>query len=122
MDDCGWSSLDKLVVYESPAGIQGGPCETRWTAEPDWRFAGGTTGPRLERRKRLVGSDKTHTLPDLLLGRVNGRDNREQITCTLNEGTGVQFAAVAQEVYEKAKAKGLGNKIPLEWFLQDVTN
>ncbi|NIO07531.1 MAG: hypothetical protein GTO40_05800, partial [Deltaproteobacteria bacterium] len=88
LDDRGWSNLDKLVVYESPAGAQGGPCDTRWTAEPDWRFAGGTSGPRLDRRKRLVGSEKTHSLPDLLLGNVRGRDNRDQITGTLNEGTG----------------------------------
>jgi len=122
MDDRGWSVLDKLVVYESPAGVQGGPCETRWTAEADWRFAGGTTGPRLERRKRLVGAEKTDSLPDLLLGRVRGRETRDQITCTLNEGTGVQFAAVALKVYQEAKAKGLGKEIPLDWFLQDVTN
>ena len=122
LDDRGWSKLDKLVVYESPEGIQGGPCETRWTAEPDWRFAGGTSGPHLERRKRLVGIEKTHSLPDLLLGKVSGRDNSDQITGTLNEGTGVQFAAVALKVYQEAKARGLGNEIPLDWFLQDVTN
>ncbi|MEE8074773.1 MAG: hypothetical protein V3T60_04015 [Candidatus Binatia bacterium] len=122
MDETGWRRLDKYVVYESPPGVQGSPSETRWTAPPDWRFAGGTTGELMEQRRTLIGSKKIDTLPDLLLGRVTGRDSEEQITATCNEGTGVQFAAVALKVYEEAKARGLGREMPLDWFLQDVTN
>jgi ornithine cyclodeaminase/alanine dehydrogenase-like protein (mu-crystallin family) len=66
--------------------------------------------------------DRVFNLPDVLLGRVHGRTSAKEITCTSNEGTGVQFAAVALKVYQEAKARGLGRKLPLEWFLQDVTN
>lgn len=80
------------------------------------------TGELMEQRRMLIGSKKIDTLPDLLLGRVTGRDSEEQVTAMCNEGTGVQFAAVALKVYEEAKARGLGREMPLDWFLQDVTS
>jgi hypothetical protein len=39
----------------------------------------------------------------------------------LNVGAiGAQFEAVAAQVYEKARDKGLGQEIPTDWFLQDT--
>ena len=50
------------------------------------------------------------------------RDSRDHITGTLNEGTVVQFAAVALIAYQEAKVKGLEKEIPLDSFLlQEVT-
>jgi hypothetical protein len=44
-----------------------------------------------------------------------------QITFLNNQGTqGLQFAAIGGKAYELAKAKGLGNPLPLEWFVQDI--
>ena len=61
------------------------------------------------------------TLPELLLGKVKGRESERQITGFVNNiGMGAQFAAVGKKVYELAKAKGLGRDIPTEWFLQDI--
>jgi ornithine cyclodeaminase/alanine dehydrogenase-like protein (mu-crystallin family) len=61
------------------------------------------------------------TLPDLLCGRVKGRESAAQITGFVNNiGLGAQFAAVGKKVYDAAKAKGLGREIPLDWFTQDV--
>jgi hypothetical protein len=34
----------------------------------------------------------------------------------------LQFAAIGRLVYERAKAAGLGIKIPMEWFLQNIRN
>jgi ornithine cyclodeaminase/alanine dehydrogenase-like protein (mu-crystallin family) len=121
MEPSGWKQVDRYVVYRSPIGIQGSSSEARWTAPPDWRFGGGTAPQDIERERKLLG-DKVFNLPDLLLGRVVGRASAKEITCTSNEGTGVQFAAVALKIYQEAKAKGLGKKLPLDWFLQDVTN
>jgi ornithine cyclodeaminase/alanine dehydrogenase-like protein (mu-crystallin family) len=61
------------------------------------------------------------TLPDLLCGRVRGRENDRQITGFVNNiGMGAQFAAVGKKVYDAAKTKGLGREVPLDWFTQDV--
>lgn len=61
------------------------------------------------------------TLPDLVTGRIKGRENEEQITGFVNNiGLGSQFAAVGAKVYQAGKAKGVGREIPLDWFTQDV--
>jgi alanine dehydrogenase len=61
------------------------------------------------------------TLPDLLCGRIKGRESDQQITGFVNNiGLGAQFAAVGAKVFEAAKAKGLGREVPLDWFTQDV--
>lgn len=61
------------------------------------------------------------TLPDLLAGRIRGRERAEQITGFVNNiGLGAQFAAVGKKVYDAAKAKGAGREVPLDWFTQDV--
>jgi hypothetical protein len=61
------------------------------------------------------------TLPDLITGRIKGRETAEQITGFVNNiGLGVQFAAVGAKVFEAAKEKGLGREVPLDWFTQDV--
>jgi ornithine cyclodeaminase/alanine dehydrogenase-like protein (mu-crystallin family) len=61
------------------------------------------------------------TLPDLLCGRIKGRENAAQITGFVNNiGLGAQFAAVGAKVYAAAKEKGLGREVPLDWFTQDV--
>ena len=49
------------------------------------------------------------------------RTSRDQITLYLNSGNqGLQFAAVGEVVYRKAKEQGLGRELPTEWFLQDI--
>jgi len=121
MEPAAWKKVDRYAVYRSPIGVQGSSSEARWTAPPDWRFGGGTHPEDIERERKMLG-DKVFNLPDVLLGRVAGRASTKEITFTSNEGTGVQFAAVALKVYQEAKARGLGRKLPLEWFLQDVTN
>jgi ornithine cyclodeaminase/alanine dehydrogenase-like protein (mu-crystallin family) len=61
------------------------------------------------------------TLPDLISGNAPKRTSREQITCFLNNiGLGFQFAVVGGVFYQKAKAAGLGHKLPTEWFTEDV--
>jgi ornithine cyclodeaminase/alanine dehydrogenase-like protein (mu-crystallin family) len=61
------------------------------------------------------------TLPDLVAGKIKGRERAEQITGFVNNiGLGVQFAAVGAKVFEAAKAQGLGREVPLDWFTQDV--
>jgi len=52
----------------------------------------------------------------------NRRLRRNWHTAPLKRETGVQSAAVAAEVYANATARGLGKKLPLDWFLRDVTN
>jgi ornithine cyclodeaminase/alanine dehydrogenase-like protein (mu-crystallin family) len=71
--------------------------------------------------KRGIDWKSLPTLPDLLCGRTQGRENDQQITGFVNNiGMGAQFAAVGKKVYEAAKAKGLGREVPLDWFTQDV--
>lgn len=58
---------------------------------------------------------------DLKAGKVPGRTDPRQITFFINAGTqGLQFAACAGRIYQLALEKGVGRKLPTEWFLQDV--
>jgi len=68
------------------------------------------------------------TLPELLLeGKQGwqagterrGRTSADQVTCFLNPlGLGYQFAAVGAAIYRNAKAKGVGNELPTDWFTE----
>ena len=61
-------------------------------------------------------------LGSLLLGRATGRTDPEQITVFANNtGMGLQFAAVGAHVLAAAEAKGLGNVVPTEWFLEETS-
>jgi len=126
LDEEGWRMLDTLTLYQSPPGIQGTSCDQlfTYTADPElvYRLKGGMSRQEAANLKEWVPGNKVIGLPDLLLGRKSGRDDPRQITCVRTEGTGVQFAAVGFRVYEEARKRGLGRKLPLEWFLQDVTN
>jgi alanine dehydrogenase len=73
------------------------------------------------RREKPRDWSRYPEIQDLLVGRVAGRSNDQQITFFLNNvGTGVQFAAMGYCAYRAAKEKGLGKEIPTDWFLQDI--
>jgi ornithine cyclodeaminase/alanine dehydrogenase-like protein (mu-crystallin family) len=61
------------------------------------------------------------TLPELIVGRAQGRQSDKEITCFLNNiGLGYQFAAAGAVVIRKAKESGLGHELPTDWFTEDV--
>jgi alanine dehydrogenase len=71
---------------------------------------------RLERG--LIKAEDLHELGDLLTDRCRGRQKDEEITFFKNNtGMGIQFAATARMMYEKAKAEGIGAELPLELFM-----
>ena len=71
-------------------------------------------------------------IADLVSEKVPGRESDEQITIFANgghgwghdggPGYGIQFTAMAKLIYDLAKDKGVGRKLPLEWFQQDVNS
>lgn len=61
------------------------------------------------------------TLPDMIAGRVSGRDDDAQVTCFLNNlGLGYQFAAAGSVIYKRAKEQGVGHELPTDWFTETV--
>jgi alanine dehydrogenase len=61
------------------------------------------------------------TLPELVVGRAEGRRSDADVTCFINNiGLGYQFAAAGALVYRKAKESGLGHEVPTDWFTEDV--
>ena len=65
--------------------------------------------------------DKLPTLPDLIIGRVDGRRSDREVTCFINNiGLGYQFAAAGSLLYRKAKEHGAGHDLPTDWFTEDV--
>jgi alanine dehydrogenase len=61
------------------------------------------------------------TLPELVVGRVEGRRSDAEVTCFINNiGLGYQFAAAGSVVYRKAKERGFGLELPTDWFTEDV--
>jgi alanine dehydrogenase len=64
---------------------------------------------------------KLPTLPELIVGRAEGRQSDREVTCFLNNiGLGYQFAAVGAAVIRKARDGGLGHELPTDWFTEDV--
>ena len=83
--------------------------------DPTFHFAPGRA-PRAARERSLTGVVE---LGDVLAGHV-GRTRDDQITLfTGGGGLGIQFAAVAQAVYEAARTAGIGRDLPTEWFTQE---
>jgi ornithine cyclodeaminase/alanine dehydrogenase-like protein (mu-crystallin family) len=71
---------------------------------------------RIERG--LVKLEDLHELGELLTGKCRARKDEREITLFKNNtGMGIQFAATARLVYEKAKEKGIGAELPLELFM-----
>jgi alanine dehydrogenase len=71
---------------------------------------------RLERG--LIKPEDLHELGELLTGKCRGRkDDREITFFKNNTGMGIQFAATARKMYEKAREKGIGTELPLELFM-----
>ena len=71
---------------------------------------------RLERG--LVKAEDLHELGELVNGNCRGRRDDQEITFFKNNtGMGIQFAATARKMYEKAKEKGVGAELPLDLFM-----
>jgi alanine dehydrogenase len=71
---------------------------------------------RLERG--IVKAEDLHELGDLLNGKCRGRKDDKEITFFKNNtGMGIQFAATARKMYDKAQEKGLGTELPLDLFM-----
>ena len=58
----------------------------------------------------------TMNIADVRGGKAPGRESPEECNYFINNGTGVQYAATAALVYQKAKEKGVGTEMPEEWF------
>jgi len=66
----------------------------------------------------MVKPEDLHELGELLTEKCRGRKNETEITLFKNNtGMGIQFAATARKVYEKARQKGIGTELPLELFM-----
>jgi ornithine cyclodeaminase/alanine dehydrogenase-like protein (mu-crystallin family) len=91
-----------------------------WEARPDAaKFGDGRRGKKRARGTLLP--DKRVTLAEIVTGQRKGRTSPDQITYSERGNLqGVQFFGIAGKIYELAKARGMGRKIPTEWFLQDI--
>ncbi|MGH7888307.1 MAG: hypothetical protein ACREPG_10600 [Candidatus Binatia bacterium] len=71
---------------------------------------------RIERG--IIKAEDLHELGELLNGNCRGRQDEKEITLFKNNtGMGIQFAATARKMYEKAREKGIGAELPLELFM-----
>ena len=61
--------------------------------------------------KGIIAPEATHELADLVAGRVAGRTSDSQITLFKSVGTAIQDVALAACVFERARARGLGQEI-----------
>ena len=72
--------------------------------------------------RRRYETNQNPMLANVIAGDIQGRDSDSQSIYYDNNSAGLQFAAVGRVVYEKARQAGLGMKIPMEWFQQDIRN
>jgi alanine dehydrogenase len=60
-------------------------------------------------------------LAELVSGKAPGRTSDDQITLFVNSiGVAAQFAAIGQLIYHKARGRGLGRELPIDWFVESV--
>jgi ornithine cyclodeaminase/alanine dehydrogenase-like protein (mu-crystallin family) len=65
--------------------------------------------------------DRVHDLAALIVGHAPHRSGPDDITVFKNNaGLGLQFAAVGGQVYEDARAAGLGRELPAHWFMETM--
>jgi alanine dehydrogenase len=103
----------------SPAAFIGGSAE-EMARIPARNPQPGFGGDDPEFADRGRGADKP-TIAAVMAGDVPGRERDDQVTFYRNVGNqGVQFSAVGQVVYRRAREAGLGQELPTEWFLQDI--
>ncbi|MFC1958471.1 ornithine cyclodeaminase family protein [Chloroflexota bacterium] len=80
-------------------------------------------GSTLDRNEifKVIGDNKIVYLKDILENKKRGRNSPRDITFSERGNLqGAQFHTVAGKVYELAEERGIGRKIPTEWFLQDI--
>jgi alanine dehydrogenase len=71
---------------------------------------------RIERG--IIKAEDLHELGDLLNGKCRGRRDEKEITLFKNNtGMGIQFAATARKMYEKAREQRIGTELPLDLFM-----
>jgi len=124
------ASLDRVDVYlrfgdaTAPIGRPDLALDDEfiaWEARPSAPKFG--DGRRNKKAHGITIPEKRVTLADLVNGKAKGRTSADQITYSERGNLqGAQFYAVAANVYEMAKAEGLGFEIPTPLFLQDVRN
>lgn len=69
----------------------------------------------------VLNWDDVVDLSDVVSGLVPGRTHRDDITLFKNNGgMGLQFAAIAPAVFQRARDAGIGKALPVEWFLEDM--
>ncbi len=69
----------------------------------------------------ILSWEKIVDLPDLVAGNSPCRGSRDDITVFKNNGgMGLQFAAVGPVVYERARAAGIGRRLPVGWFMESM--
>ena len=113
-DDEALRRCSPLVVHTNLTENNSTSSELSEKARPGFHF-------RDHPLQRGIDWKSLPTLPDLVSGKIKGRERAEQITGFVNNiGLGVQFAAVGAKVFEAAKAQGLGREVPLDWFTQNV--
>jgi ornithine cyclodeaminase/alanine dehydrogenase-like protein (mu-crystallin family) len=61
----------------------------------------------------LVRWSQVHELGDIVAGFVPGRRSDEEITLFESQGIAIEDVAVARRVYELARARGMGQEIPI---------
>lgn len=63
----------------------------------------------------------TPDLADVVSGRVEARAKQGERVVFLNPvGTGLQFAAVAKQILSAAEREGVGERLPTNWFTEDM--
>ena len=71
--------------------------------------------------KKAIDFAAYPTLCDLLTGKAPARAHADQVTCFLNNtGNGYQFAACGAVACQRARAEGVGQELPTDWFTEDV--
>ncbi|WP_205962520.1 ornithine cyclodeaminase family protein [Paraburkholderia phosphatilytica] len=89
-------------------------------------FVGGSEAERARlpvAKRARVDTTSWPTYADVIAGHAPGRTDSRQISFYFTPGNwGVQFAAVGGVVYREALRRGLGQRLPLQWFVQSIRN
>jgi len=88
------------------------------------KMIGGEKAEKYQSKRGKRGFVETDypTLSEIICKNEIGRKDKNETIYYHNRSAGIQFVAVGNLVYERAKEQGLGEEIPSEWFQQSIRN
>jgi ornithine cyclodeaminase/alanine dehydrogenase-like protein (mu-crystallin family) len=112
-----WSEIDPKIIERADRVV----AHNRTNSIDHW--CGELPSGLADRDNIGIRREVVPELADIVGGKAPGRESPDDITLFVDgdaaggPGIGIQFAAVSYVLFNKARERGVGHELPLDWFL-----